>query len=62
MAVVIANVELTGRASINWHMDPFTAGISFSYQHPYNDGRPHSRTTIRDRTVLRAISISVRCR
>ncbi len=33
------NVELTGRASINWHMDPFTAGISFSFQHPYNDGQ-----------------------
>ncbi len=34
-----ANVEFTGRASINWQMDPFTAGVSFSYQHPYNDGQ-----------------------
>ncbi len=34
-----ANIELTGRASINWHLDPFTAGITFNYQHPYNDGQ-----------------------
>lgn len=30
------NVELTGRANINWHMEPFTVGLSFSYRHPYN--------------------------
>ncbi len=30
------NDELTGRVNINWHFDPFTVGLSFSYQHPYN--------------------------
>ncbi len=33
-----ANVELTGRASIGWNMDPFTVGLSLSWQHPYNTG------------------------
>ena len=32
------NVELTGRASLSWHMDPFTLGVFFNYRHPYNQG------------------------
>ncbi len=30
------NVELTGRLSVNWHMEPYTVGLSFNYRHPYN--------------------------
>jgi iron complex outermembrane receptor protein len=29
-------IESTGRASIGWRLDPFNAGISFNYQHSYN--------------------------
>ncbi len=32
------NIEFTGRASVSWRMDPFTVGLSFNYQHPYNVG------------------------
>ena len=34
-----ANIELTGRANIGWHLDPFSVGFSINYQHPYNAGR-----------------------
>ena len=34
-----ANIEFTGRASISWHLDPFSIGLSINYQHPYNAGR-----------------------
>ena len=33
-----ADIEFTGRASINWHLEPFTLGMSVNYQHPYNAG------------------------
>jgi iron complex outermembrane receptor protein len=33
-----AGIELTGRLSLNWSMDPFTLGVAFNYQHPYNTG------------------------
>ena len=32
------DIEFTGRATVNWHMDPFTVGLAFSFQHPYNIG------------------------
>ncbi len=34
------STEFTGRASLNWHMDPFTVGVAFNYQHPTHGGFP----------------------
>ena len=29
--------ELTARASVNWHLDPFSVGLAMNFQHPTND-------------------------
>ena len=33
------NIEFTGRANVNWHLDPLSLGFSINFQHPYNAGR-----------------------
>src|SRR5581483_3228400 len=33
-----ADIELTGRASLTWLLDPFRVGVSINYQHPYHIG------------------------
>ncbi len=32
------STELTARASLNWHLEPYTVGIALNYQHPTHGG------------------------
>ena len=45
-------IELQGRASLGWRMNPFAASLSVSYSHPYsanNTSFPYSSATLPDR-------------